>query len=223
MNSFKEILICNTNCVASIQNCLFLLSEIDVEKDTEEFKYLLNKLLNSSDNLIHNSRQIPLEIGVEFIDGKNVRDYTASLIVESSGVKVDYIKKNWLALRLPAIPPKRGKTYSQYLILPLEYALRNFFQEESFQDERKMVLIYRFVYSNTVPFSMYLDFDNLEVKKITDVIVSHTTISDHPTRLNNYYCSAQGEETHTEVFLIPAEDFPSWFQWEKSISEKGIL
>lgn len=223
MSSFLEILKCNKNCVKNISKYLRLLSEIDVEKDKQELKYLLSKLLSSSDNLVHNSRQIPLELGVEFIDGESVYDYTENLIVESSGVKVDYIKENWLALRLPAIPPKRGKTYSQYLILPLEYALQKFFQGQPFQDERKMVLTYRFVYSNAVPRKSYRDYDNLEVKKITDILVSHTTISDHPTIINNYYCSAQGEEIHTEVFLVPEEEFPSWLEWEKTISKEGVL
>lgn len=106
MSSFLEILKCNKNCVKNISKYLRLLSEIDVEKDKQELKYLLSKLLSSSDNLVHNSRQIPLELGVEFIDGESVYDYTENLIVESSGIKVDCIKENWLALRLPAIPPK---------------------------------------------------------------------------------------------------------------------
>lgn len=56
--------------------------------------------------------------------------------------------------------------------------------------------------------NMYLDYDNLELKMLTDVIASHTTMTDAPYRLNSYCCSAQGEKTHMEFFLIPLEDFP---------------
>lgn len=222
-SSFKEILNCNENCVKNIIEYLDALKKVD-EEDTEHIKKLIDNLINSSDCLVHNSRQLPLEMCVEYINGKNIRDLTEDLIVESSGVKVDYINDNWLRLRLPAIPPKRSKkNYSDYLFLPLHYALSKSFQEQIFSNKGKKILIYRFVYSKTVPQKSYLDYDNLEVKMITDVIVSHTTKTDNPTKLNNYYCSAQGEETHTEVFLIPDEDFPAWLEWENSISEKGIF
>lgn len=221
-NSLKTILIYNENCIKNIIDYLDALKNVD-ENNAEQIKSLLDNLINSSDCLVHNVRQMPLEMGVECINGKNIRDLTEELIVESSGVKVDYIKDNWLGLRLPAIPPKRDNNYSDYLFLPLNFALKKFFQDRLFINKGKMILIYRFVYSNTVPQKMYLDYDNLEVKMITDVIVSHTTKTDHPTKLNNYYCFAQGEETHTEVFLLPNEDFPAWLEWEKSISKDGIL
>lgn len=221
--NYNEILDINQSCVADAKKYLDELGEVDAINNSKKAKSLIVKLLNVLDCLIHNSRQLPLEMGVEYINGKHIHDLTEELVVDSSGVKVDYIKDNWLSIRLPAIPPKRSKHYSQYLFLPLQYSLRNFFHENLFSDKRKMVLCYRFVYAKTVPLKSYLDFDNLEVKMITDIITSHTTFSDHPTRLNNYYCSAQGEETHTEVFLVPAEEFSAWLEWEKTISEKGIL
>lgn len=222
-NLLGELLDCNETCIKSITKYVKLLREADVEKDKDKLGQLISKLLNSSDNLIHNSRQIPLELGITSIDEKDVYDYRDEIVVESSGIKIDYVKDNWLGLRLPAIPPKRNKSYSKYLLLPLQFTLSNFFSEEPFNDKRKMVLIYRFVYSSSVPTNMYLDYDNLEVKMITDVVTSHTIISDHPTRLNTYCCSIQGEETHTEVFLIPEEEFPFWLEWEKTISKEGIL
>lgn len=199
------------------------LDKIDVYIESNRAFYLTSELIQNLDFLTKISRQLPFEMGINRINGKDVYEIIDDVIVESSGVKVDYIKEGWLGIRLPALPPKRKQFHSRHLFEPLNIALREFFDNQLFLDKRKMVLCCRFVYSNTVPLESYLDYDNLELKMLTDVIASHTTMTDAPYRLNSYCCSAQGEETHMEIFLILLEDFPSWLEYEKLIPKKGVL
>lgn len=199
------------------------LDKIDVYIESNRTFYLTSELIQNLDFLTKISRQLPFEMCINHINSKDVYDIMDKVIVESAGIEVDYISDGWLGIRLPALPPKRKQFHSRYLFEPLNIALSRFFETQMFLDKRKMVLVYRFVYSDTVPTNMYLDYDNLELKMLTDVIASHTTMTDAPYRLNSYCCSAQGEETHMEIFLIPLEDFPSWLEYEKTIPSKGVL
>lgn len=220
---YKEIIRLDETSLQKLQRFLDELDEIEVEENNERALYLTSEIIKILDYMNDMSRQLPLQYGVSYINGKDVYDLKEELIIESSSIKIGYINNNWLSIRLPALPPKRKQFHSKYLYEPLKLSLKNFFENCPFNDKRKMVLCYRFVYSKTVPFKIYMDHDNLEIKMLTDLISSYTIKSDAPHRLNNYYCSAQGEETHTEIFLVPVDDFPSWLDYEKSISEKGIF
>lgn len=195
--------------------------------DLETAKELTEKMMKELDRLCIFVRDIPLSMPVRMKDGKDFFDTTKDKIATNLDIQIGYADNKWFCVRLPIVAPKINGWTSNVLYEPLYLSLEKFAdanrKTRKLKDKRPMVICYRFVYGEGIPIKNYHDHDNKEVKMITDAITTFTTSSDSPHHLNNYYCSATGEESHTEVFLIPREEFAEWLKYESTLTEKGVI
>lgn len=180
-------------------------------------------LIKESERLCKVVRTLPLKFNCEKFDGRDNFDVVKEQIADCWDIKIGYIKDKWLCVKLPILAPNMQGYTSDIMYEPLNLTLEKFFDDKVFNDKRPMVICYRFVYSPDIPERHYRDHDNKEIKMITDAIANVTLIDDSPKHLNHYYSSAKGEESHTEVFLIPREEFIEWLEYETTISAKGVI
>lgn len=175
-------------------------------------------LLKDGEKLCRVTREIPLKIGDTFVNGKNKYDQTEELILSKWDIKIEYTEQGWLRVRLPIVAPKIKAYTANSLCEPLRLAVDDFFSSNGKVEHRQMVICYRFIYGKDIPIRVYHDHDNKEIKNITDIITNLFIPDDCPKYLNHYYCSANSDESSTEVYLVPREEFSQWLEYETTLN-----
>lgn len=207
-------------CKSTIQCIENSLSNIESEMqydNAQNANIWATDLIEASEDLCIEARRIPAYIGDEFINDKGKKADVENAVLEAWNIKIEFMQQGWLYIKIPAIIPKIKRKKSSTIYFPLQTALEKFFKNKIVDKTIPSVICYRFVYKNDIPESHYHDHDNKEIKLITDLIAVHTVVDDCPKYLNNYCCSASGEESCTEIFLVPREDFSRWLDYEKTI------
>ncbi|MBD5583650.1 MAG: hypothetical protein HDQ88_01005 [Clostridia bacterium] len=97
-----------------------------------------------------------------------------------------------------------------------------FFRDKKPKLQKDCVLIYRHVYHSTFPERQMLDYDNIEINMVTDILASYVLRDDGPSVCRHYYCSAKGTENRCEVYVVPQTDFEKWLKAEKKMPDEGI-
>lgn len=84
------------------------------------------------------------------------------------------------------------------------------------------VLVYRHIYDRTRPERRKRDHDNIEINMVSDIVALYVLPDDAPSVCSHYYCSADGSEDRTEVYVVPRNEFPMWLVTEPTIPDKGV-
>ena len=137
-------------------------------------------------------------------------------------VSIGFTEEGWFVLRFPALLPKKEKGSKDYVRGFLYPAMDRFFEGKQPVRYPSCVLIYRHVYNRERPERAKRDHDNYEINMVTDIIAAYVLPDDGPEVCSHFYCTAEGNEERTEVFVVPREDFANWLQIEKAMPEKGV-
>lgn len=137
-------------------------------------------------------------------------------------VTVGFTEEGWFSIRFPALLPKKERGSADYVRGYLYPAMRRFFEDKQPVRYPKCVLVYRHVYDRSRPDRAKRDHDNYEINMVTDIVAAYVLPDDGPDVCDHYYCTAAGGEERTEVYVVPPEDFTTWLQMEKTISEEGV-
>ena len=101
--------------------------------------------------------------------------------------------------------------------------MRAFFEKQLPVRYRDGILIYRHVYDKARPERKKRDHDNIEINMVSDIVAMYVMTDDGPSVCSHYYCSAEGSEDRTEVYVVPKWDFPIWLVKETGIPDEGVL
>lgn len=137
-------------------------------------------------------------------------------------VEIGFTAEGWFALRIPALLPKKQTGSTDYIRSFLYPAMREFFTGKEPVRFTDCVLIYRHVYDRSRPERKKRDHDNIEVNMVSDIVALYVMPDDSPEVCAHYYCSAEGSEERTEVYVVPRTDFPMWLVTEKAMPEAGV-
>lgn len=163
------------------------------------------------------SRTLPAYTGVPHA-AMDVTNLTALCIP----VEIGFTAEGWFSLRIPALLPKKETGSADYIRSFLYSAMRGFFKDKKPVRYQNCVLIYRHVYDRSRPERKKRDHDNIEINMVSDIVAMYVMPDDGPEVCSHYYCSAEGMEERTEVYVIPQREFPMWLKTEKSMPEKGV-
>ena len=100
--------------------------------------------------------------------------------------------------------------------------MMNFFMNKRPVRIDDCVLIYRHVYDKARPERRKRDHDNIEINIVSDIVALFVMPDDGPSVCSHYYCSAEGSNERTEVYVIPKPDFPVWLAIEKTMPDEGV-
>lgn len=138
-------------------------------------------------------------------------------------ITIKFTKENWFSASIPYLLPKKSAQSPNYIRGLLYPALRDFFRDREPVRYYDCVLIYRHVFSTSRPDRQRRDYDNVEVKAVTDAIALYVMTDDAPMRCCQYHCSAQGLQERTEIYVVPKADFHLWLDIEKTMTDEGGL
>lgn len=145
------------------------------------------------------------------------------VMAEEIPVAMGFTEQGWFVLKLPELLPRKekGKGSVSYIRGYLYSALNRFFRESAVCCFDSCVIIYRHVYDREYPEKQYRDHDNIEVNFVTDALAMYVMADDAALRCQHHYCSAIGDQSKTEVYVIPEHDFLRWYQLSQTHSEEG--
>lgn len=56
---------------------------------------------------------------------------------------------------------------------------------------------------------------------VSDTVAMYVLTDDAPPCCDHFYCSAASTQERTEVYVVPARDFPQWLVLEPLIPDEG--
>ena len=158
----------------------------------------------------------------------SVRHEVARIVSEENRVEIGYTDEGWFCVRLPHLLPrkervKKGEIGSnEYLRGIVPPALNRFFKDNYPVRCDDCVIAIRHIYDKNRPERKKRDHDNIEVNYLIDCIALHVMVDDGALECRHHYCSAEGTEERTEVYVVPEGDFVKWYQAEKSFPDEGV-
>ena len=179
--------------------------------------YSLN-LEETAERLVLLTRALPAYTGVP-----NAKLEVERRIKDCIPVEIGFTAEDWFCLRIPALLPKKSVGSADYIRSFLYPAMRIFFEKQPPVRYQDCILIYRHVYDKTRPERKRRDHDNIEINMVSDIVALYVMPDDGPAVCSHYYCSAEGSEDRTEVYVVPKWDFPIWLVKETGIPDEGVL
>ena len=136
--------------------------------------------------------------------------------------RIGFTKEGWFCVSIPALLPKKTKGNADY-IRSITYAvMRQFFKEKQPVYYPDCVLVFQHIYNRDRPERLHRDHDNIELKTVIDVIALYILKDDAALRCFHYYCSMQGDEDRTDVFVVPQTEFPAWLKTKEYHAETEV-
>ena len=132
---------------------------------------------------------------------------------------------DWLRISLPAILPKRNRSYEQdFLLVPMRQALITFLRKNPRErmGQSTVCIVHRYDASKSP--RRVRDYDNIETKRYLDVIEALLLSNDSGLSISVYQCTELGDSDATVFYLMQPEALPKWLtnraDSERSLPEK---
>ncbi len=147
-----------------------------------------------------------LVAGTAFTEKASVLESAA----EIQGITVELVS-GWYKIVMPALLP--GKKLNQscaFIEAPLRHAIERYAREHRPERLRECVVCFRHIYGPDFPERAIRDHDNIECKKVQDIIADKLMVDDAGIYCSNFHVTCLGEKDATEIFVIPVELLPEW-------------
>lgn len=152
------------------------------------------------------SRKLPAHTG-----NPNAQTEVQRILGECDLVQVGFIMRDWFYMRMPPLASQKDLASKEYIRGLLYPAMYNFWLGKPVARMPESVIVFCHVYAYEQPRRRMRDYDNVEVKLVTDTIAMHLLEDDCPDQCQVFHCTASGKETCTEVYVIPQDDFTYWY------------
>lgn len=168
----------------------------------------------SAENFTNLARLLPIATG-----NRNAINQVSNNISELLDVKIQYTDRNWFVMTIPALIPRKEKGSASYIRASAQTAMNKYFENNPHPKfSAKSVIIFEHIYSPERKTREYRDHDNIEINVIVDLIALYCLVDDSPMLCRHYYTSKVGEKDSTNVYIIPAVDFPNWLAMNESVN-----
>jgi len=138
---------------------------------------------------------------------------------DDSGIPVELCitEGGWFCMRIPMLASKKEKGNNDYIRGALYPILQYYFSEHKFRKLDDCMLIFRHVYKHKTPPSWYRDHDNFETKQVADIVAMFTMVDDGPKYCTSIQGVATGDENKTEIYVVPKDSFPEWYDLAEDV------
>lgn len=145
-------------------------------------------------------------------------------IADAQGYSVEE-RNSVICIRTPALPlKKRYHSNCSYIAEPLVCVLRQYSREHEIHRLRDAIVTIRHNYLSDLPVRYIRDHDNIEVKKVLDVIGLYFLLEDNMAHCDLYYTAKPSDTYSTEIFIAPkpenAEIVGGFAVGESNVSDK---
>lgn len=142
----------------------------------------------------------------------NADDMVNAIVQDSFDCRLGYTPEGCFALEIPRLLPKKEQGSTAYIRDTLYKCLKEFFRTEMPHRFNKVVLIYKYTYERNNPKVRMRDHDNIECNMVTDVLNTFFLQDDDPKFCEHHFLSDFGDISRTTVFIVPEEQFPSFYK-----------
>ena len=150
------------------------------------------------------------------------RPKVKQVLTDAASAKCGYTEEGWFCAVIPTLLPKKRNTSTGYIKEIMYASLERFFMDKPIRRFGKCTVIFRHVYDRNNPKRAWRDHDNIEIKTVIDAIALFVMEDDSPHVCQHFYCSAEGDQDKTEVYIVPQEEFLMWCKMQSSIPDNGL-
>lgn len=179
---------------------------------------LLLDVVKMSEKSVCNLRELVSRYGYP-----EEQDELEQIVLGSHPVDIGFTEEGWFVVRMDPLAKTKALASKQYIRGIISPAMRKFFADKPNVRYPKCVLIFRHVYDRSFPVRHMRDYDNVEVKQVTDVVAMYVMVDDNPVNCRAYHCCAVGNCCRTEVYVVPQDEFIQWYHQELDIPDEGVL
>lgn len=194
-------------CNSKSRNILQIAESLDIQRmlnDRELMNSHYCNLVKECVELTNKVKTIAINEGCEFGISKA---FSEMISVDVSYIDSDIIKisfDNHLPLRTKGYMLNERDTIYKLYIKPLDQCFMNL-GASKYQGKVVMSIIHTYAEGE-----MLIDHDNYEVKPIIDAINSLCLIDDSPKHVSYHIDYKIGEQSKTDIYLVPDEEFISF-------------
>lgn len=124
---------------------------------------------------------------------------------------------------MPGLLPKRKQRPDmEYLLDPLTAALTSYAKGHLLPRYRECMICYTHIYARDLPDRRIRDYDNLELKRIQDVIASFVLTDDTGALCDIYHTTELGETDATRISIMDNKYFAEWLSVQKTASQGAV-
>ena len=122
-------------------------------------------------------------------------------------------EKKWIKISLPAVVPglKRHGT-PKYLLRPLRDKMSEFSREKGRVRYAKCVIVLEHEYDTSMGPPRYIDYDNIEVKGIIDVLTAHFLVDDTSKNISVHMTAKASTRDRTNLYIMDPKSFHYWVE-----------
>ena len=132
-------------------------------------------------------------------------------VVSTLGITVER-DGDWYRVVIPALIPGKHAGSCRFITDPLSVAMGRFCREHQPERLRECVICFRHVFDRDFPERAMRDHDNLEVKKVQDVIADKLMVDDIGLWCSCLHVTVPGSADCTEIYLMPPAALPAWLK-----------
>ena len=178
------------------------INETDYNSEVKNFEYLTDRLEILSEKFACSVRDFARKTFVA--NRYEVMDKAS----EMQGIEVRK-DGNVNIVDLPfLLPRKKGKEH-KFIGDPLWYKLEELSKSEDLKIREKAVICIIHTYDNVNKKARCYDYDNLEIKKILDIITLFTLTDDAPEYCDIYQTVQLSDSDKTRILIMPIDEFRS--------------
>ncbi len=203
--------------VTVLEAKLNLLMQMYQEGKEDEAEDLLNEAILLAEKMSLRNRELVLSNG-----SPNAKEDLEKILAEEHPMKIGFTPQGWFGIQMEPLAKCKDTASKEYIRGIIYPAMRKFFADKGTVHHDKYTVVFRHVYDENLPDSRMRDYDNVEVKMVTDTVAMYVMVDDSPAHCRVFHCSASGAEPHTEVYVIPQDEFIEWVKLEDTLSDEGL-
>ena len=176
------------------------INETDYNSEVKNFEYLTDRLEILSEKFACSVREFARNTFVA--NRYEVLDKAA----EMQGIEIQK-DGNTIVIDLPFLLPRKKGKENKFIGDPLWYKLEEISKSEDLKIRDKAVICIIHTYDNVNKKARCYDYDNLESKKILDIITLFTLTDDAPEYCDIYQTVHLSDRDKTRILIMPIDEF----------------
>lgn len=174
--------------------------ETDYITDIKNFEYLTGRLEMLSEKYTCVVREFAKKTFVA--NRYEVMDKAC----ETQGIEVQK-DGNTIIIDLPFLLSRKKGSENKFIGDPLKFKLEEMSVDNDFKIKEKAVVCIIHIYDNENKNARCYDYDNLESKKILDIVTLFTLKDDAPEYCDVYQTARMGNCDKTRIMVMPIDEF----------------
>lgn len=195
--------------ISRLNNTLYALGSTDIQRFPENYEILSTDAALRSEKITCRLRELI---------------YSSTLIKKEEylvsagaahGIEIKY-ENGITEITLPSLLPKRKQRQtSEFLYEPFYYTLREYAKKNPLPKYRQCVVCFSHIYNRDLPLRRIMDYDNIELKRILDIISTFIMVDDGGLLCDAYNTTELSDKDCTCVSIMDKDKFTGWLAERK--------